>query len=56
MCLWLQPASLVSDTDSLHPVSLLERDPPAASGTGGDAAPAFVQLGVVVADVIPYIP
>ena len=31
-------------------------DPPAASGTGDNAAPAFVQLGVVGADVVPYIP
>lgn len=30
--------------------------PPAASRTGSNAAPAFVQLGVVGADVIPYIP
>lgn len=37
-------------------VSLLERIPPAASGTGNNAAPAFVQLGVVGADVVPYIP
>lgn len=29
---------------------------PAASGTCSDAAPAFVQLGVVGADVIPDIP
>lgn len=31
-------------------------DPPAASGTSDNAAPAFVQLGVVGADVVPYIP
>lgn len=34
----------------------LDLVPPAASGTCSDAAPAFVQLGVVGADVIPYIP
>lgn len=31
-------------------------DPPAALGTGNNAAPAFVQLGVVGTDVAPYIP
>lgn len=31
-------------------------DPPAASGTGNNATPAFVQLGVMGADVVPYIP
>lgn len=37
-------------------VSLLERNPPAASGTDSIAAPTFVQLGVMGADVIAYIP
>lgn len=31
-------------------------NPPAASGTGNNAAPAFVQLRVMGADVVPYIP
>ena len=34
-------------------------DPPAgklSSGTSDNAAPAFVQLGVVGVDVVPYIP
>lgn len=31
-------------------------DPPAASGTSSKAAPTFVQLGVMGADVVPYIP
>lgn len=30
--------------------------PPAASGPCNNAAPAFVQLGVMSADVVPYIP
>lgn len=32
------------------------RAPPAASRPSDDAAPTFVQLGVVSADVVPYIP
>lgn len=39
------------------PAALLQwSDPLAASETSNDAAPAFVQLGLVGADVAPYIP
>lgn len=39
------------------PTHLLQRsDRPAASETSNNAAPAFVQLGIVGADVAPYIP
>lgn len=37
-------------------VSHLGPAPPAASRPSNNAAPAFVQLGVVSADVVPYIP
>lgn len=50
---------LVSGSADLRGVALTHLGlaaPPAASGTSGDAAPAFVQLGVVGADVVPYIP
>lgn len=41
-----------------HPPQSWSHDPAslAASGTRSDAAPAFVQLGVVGADVIPDVP
>lgn len=56
MCLWLQSVrwcqTLTAFILSIAPWA----DPLAASGTGSDAAPAFVQLGVVGADVAPYIP
>lgn len=41
--------------DRLHPWSGHFRRAE-ASGAGGDAAPAFVQLGVVGSDVVSYIP
>lgn len=37
-------------------VSHLGVVPPAASKPSNNAAPAFVQLGVMSADVVPYIP
>lgn len=37
-------------------LAALSGSPPAASGTGDNAAPAFVQLGVMGADMVPYIP
>lgn len=47
----------IPDVDGHRPVSLLQwSDPPAASETSNNAAPAFVQLGLVGADVAPYIP
>lgn len=53
----LQPARWCQDTDSLHPPSPRSRGPSGcASRTGNDAAPAFVQLRVVGADVVSYIP
>ncbi len=37
-------------------LSLAFVDLPAASGTSHNAAPAFVQLRIMGADVVPYIP
>lgn len=55
--LFLKVLISLEGRDSHSPVPLLQRsDRPAASETCNNAAPAFVQLGVVGADVAPYIP
>lgn len=53
--LFLKVLISLEGRDSHSPV-LQRSDRPAASETCNNAAPAFVQLGVVGADVAPYIP
>lgn len=58
MCLWLQSVRWCQTRTAfiLCLAAYTRCYTPDASGTGNDTAPAFVQLGVMGADVVPYIP